>query len=296
MIDPTEPSGAGRTPNDFPLVIPIEQLPITLFDAVVLAIRLADGRIYLSVSEMSGIIDSLPESQLRRIRRNEILAPGLVRAAITTPSGRREDYFLPLDLFSVWLLGVTPKKTKVKEHIRQRIAHLRSYLVAEVSAAFNRLMGFPQGSSREIEDLRDLDHIDHVVSNTELLAEQVRELNERQRDLDAGMNRARQAWRDLDARLRAVENRTTEPITDAQRGYIYMLVQAWGKARAEREPESKRNPYASCWASLKVRFRLSRYEDLPLSEYASAVAFVRAAYRQLTGEDLDIPEQTSLDL
>lgn len=296
MSGPTDPPSTGRTSNDVPLVNPTEQLPITLFDEVVLAIRLADGRIYLSVSEMSAIIDSLPESQLRRIRRNEILASGLVRAVITTSAGEREHYFLLLDLFSVWLLGVTPKKTKAKEHILQRIAHLRSYLVAEVSAAFNRLMGFPQGSSREIEDLRDLDRIDRVVSNAELLAEQVRDLQERQREFDTGMNRARQAWRDLDARLRAVENRTIEPITDAQRGYLYTLVQAWGKARAEREPESKRNPYASCWASLKARFRLSRYEDLPLSEYANAVAFVRGAYRQLTGEDLDIPEQTSLDL
>jgi hypothetical protein len=219
-----------------------------------------------------------------------------VRAATPTPSGGREGYFLLLDLFSVWLLGVTPKKTKVKAHILQRITHLRSYLVAEVAAAFNRLMGFPPGSSREIEDLRDLDRIDRVVSNTEVLAEQVRELNDRQREVDTGLNRARQAWRDLDARLRAVENRTAEPITDAQRGYIYTLVQAWGKARAERELEAKRHPYAGCWATFKARFRLSRYEDLPLSEYANAVAFVRGAYRQLTGEDLDIPEQTSLDL
>lgn len=36
--------------------------------------------------------------------------------------------------------------------------------------------------------------------------------------------------------LYAVKNQTTEPITDAQRGYLYTLVQAWGKARAEDEP------------------------------------------------------------
>jgi len=256
--------------------------------------RVDDGRIYLAVNDMGAIIDSLPNTQMRRIRRNDELRSGLVRAAINTGFGVREQYFLLLDRFPVWLLGATPRT--VKPHIRERVAHLKSYLSAEVYAAFARVTQLPPGSSSAIEDLRDLDQIDRMVSSPELFEAQVRELAERQRQLEASQSRARQAWRDLDARVRSLEAKTSEPITDAQRGYLYTIVQAWGKARAEREPEARRNPYAACWASLKARFRLSRYEDLPLSEYASAVAFVRAAYHELTGEDLAIPEQTSLDL
>ena len=73
-------------------------------------------------------------------------------------------------------------------------------------------------------------------------------------------------------------------------------MQAWGAAHAKQNPHLTRNPYAACWAALKARFRIARYEDLPASQYADAVAFVRATYHHLTGVDLDLPEQGELDL
>ncbi|MEI7770541.1 MAG: hypothetical protein WCI67_11155 [Chloroflexales bacterium] len=47
---------------------------------------------------------------------------------------------------------------------------------------------------------------------------------------------------------------------------------------------------------LKTPFRVARYEDLSASKYPAAIAFIRSAYRQLTGEHLDRPEQKPLDL
>ena len=225
-----------------------------------------------------------PYSQLRRIRSNEDLVDGLVRAAIDTGYGVKEQYFLQLELYPLWLIGVNTRKAAPQ--VRGRLQHLKRYLIAEVYAAFARITGLPESSSRDLEDLRELDQIETSLND----------LAARQQRLEESQARARQAWRDLDARMRALEGQRDEVITDAQRGYLYTLVQAWGQARAERQPESVRNPYAACWAALKARFRLSRYEDLPKREYPTAVAFVRDAYRQLTGTDLDIPEQTSLDL
>lgn len=272
-------------PNpDIPRIAVRERLPITLFDTVALAIRGDDGLIYLALSDICGVVNLAPSSQLRRIRGNEDLADGLVFAAIDTGYGVKEQYFLQLELYPLWLMGVNTRKAAPQTHGRLR--HLKRYLIAEVYAAFARVTGLPETSSREIEDLRDLDSIEHSLTT----------LTERQEQLAASQERARRAWKDMDARLRALESRSTGVISDAQRGYIYTLVQAWGQARAARDPESARNPYAACWATLKARFRLSRYEDLPLAEYAAAVAFVRDAYRQITGTELDIPEQSALDL
>ena len=267
-----------------PLITVRERLPITIFEDVALAIRGDDGLIYLAVSDICAVVQLAPYSQLRRIRSNEDLVDGLVRAAIDTGYGVKEQYFLQLELYPLWLIGVNTRKAAPQ--VRGRLQHLKRYLIAEVYAAFARITGLPESSSRDLEDLRELDQIETSLND----------LTARQQRLEESQARARQAWRDLDARMRALEGQRDEVITDAQRGYLYTLVQAWGQARAERQPESVRNPYAACWAALKARFRLSRYEDLPKREYPTAVAFVRDAYRQLTGTDLDIPEQTSLDL
>lgn len=45
--------------SENPAPIPAEQLPITLFDAVVLAVRADDGAIFLSVRDVCDAVDRL---------------------------------------------------------------------------------------------------------------------------------------------------------------------------------------------------------------------------------------------
>ena len=42
--------------------LPREQLPITLFDGVVLAVRAADGQIYLVVRDLCTVLALIPSS------------------------------------------------------------------------------------------------------------------------------------------------------------------------------------------------------------------------------------------
>lgn len=269
---------------DIPQITIRESLPITLFESVALAIRGNDGLIYLALSDICQIVNLAPTSQLRRIRGHEDLIEGLVLADVDTGYGIKAQYFLQIDLFPLWLLGVNTRKSD--EQTRARLRHLKRYLISEVYAAFARATNLPESSSRAIEDLQDLDRLEESVTNLEI----------RQDRLEASQERARTAWKDLDARLRALEGQADERISAAQRGYLYTLVQAWGQARAERQPETARNPYAACWASLKMQFRITNYQELLKRDYPAAIAFIRQSYRQLTGTDLDIPEQSSLDL
>ena len=73
------------------------------------------------------------------------------------------------------------------------------------------------------------------------------------------------------------------------------MVQTWGAAKAAREPDRPRSAaYQACWALVKARFKLSRYEDLPASKYDECIAFIRSAYRALTGQELPVNEQEEL--
>lgn len=53
--------------------IPREQLPITLFDGVVLAVRAADGHIYLVLRDLCTTLELISSSQLRAIRADQRL-------------------------------------------------------------------------------------------------------------------------------------------------------------------------------------------------------------------------------
>ncbi len=270
---------------------PREQLPVTYFGGVVLAVRHPDGTIYLSIRDLCGVIGLNRSSQMRRLRGHADLHLGLALFLVQTAGGTQAQEFLALEKVPAWLLGVTGR---TNDEVRDKLRYLQTYLVREVYAAFVRLAGLPEQGSRAIEDLDDLRRMETSLTG----------LAERQTQIESSQDRARDAWRDLAAQIRAltdrlttIEQQTEGALTRRQRGHLYQLVQAWGAAKAEREPRmTKSAAFQTAWVTLKVRFRVARYEDIPAARYREAVQFVQDAYRALTGTELLLPEQGDLDL
>lgn len=271
---------------------PQEQLPITYFGGVVLAVRHPDGTIYLSIRDLCTIIGLSRSNQMRRLRQHDDLRQGLASFLVQTAGGPQTQEFLALEKVPAWLISVSGARTT--DVVRDKLRYLQAYLVREVYAAFARLTGLPEQHSRQIEDLEELRRLDTALTA----------LVERQAQLEASQEKARDAWRDmaqqiraLTDRLTALEQQTEGSLTRGQRGHLYHLVQAWGVAKAEREPRlSKPAAFQTVWATLRARFRVARYEDIPSSRYHEAVQFVQDAYRALTGIDLVLPAQQDLDL
>jgi hypothetical protein len=281
------------------LRVPVEQLPITLFDAVVLAVRAEDGAISLAIRDVCQALAIDFSTQLRRIRNHAVLAEGLARFHIATAGGAQAQDFLELERVPTWLLMINA--SRVGEGVRPRLLWLQRYIVREVYRSFAALAGLPEDASRQIEDLADLQRLNSAIGE---LADRQVSLETRQGAIETSQDQARQAWRDLRAEIRAIasrvaamEQRVGGVISREQRGELYQLVQAWGVAKAAHEPRlSKSAAYAACWTLLKAKYRIARYEDLPSAKYADCVAFVRESYQALTGEELNLPEQETLDL
>jgi hypothetical protein len=282
-----KPSGGDTEPLQ-----PREQLPVTAFGSVVLAARHPDGTIYLSIRDLCDIIGIRRSSQMRRLRGHTDLSQGLALFHVQTPGGSQAQEFLSLEKVPAWLLSVSTARSPTE--VRDKLSYLQSYLVREVYAAFARLAGLPEQSSRQIEDLSELTRVDIAMGA----------LADRQAHIEQSQDRARDAWRDLARqvreltdRLAALEQESSGAISRGQRGHIYQLVQAWGAAKAAQEPRLSRSAaYMGVWAALKTRFRVARYEDLPAARYEECVRFIKDAYRALIGEDLELPEQSELDL
>jgi hypothetical protein len=270
----------------------VEQLPIPLFDSVVLAARTDDGLIHLGLRDLCTTIGLDMGSQRRRILANESLHLTTIRVMVDRQFRTLD--FLLLDDLSLWILTI--RTNRVNAEAQNRVAYIKHYLEASVRSAFTQLAGLPE-SSRQIEDLRELDRLDRVF-------QALTEIGDRQSTLETSQDRARAAFRDLTAlvkdlrtRVQTLEKQSKQRITPAQRGTLYHLAQTWGNALAARRPTLKTGEaIRSCWRLFNERFGIATYTDLPAAQYDEAIAFVKEQYRTLTGQEIDAVEQTGMEL
>jgi hypothetical protein len=281
--------------------IPREQLPITLFDGVVLSVRASDGHIHLAVRDLCAALNLILSSQLRTIRADERLHLTSFRLRI----GRqvRSMDCLLLDDIPLWLVKIRPPRDNA--HAAERLRYVQNYLIASVRSAFAALTGLPDTPSNQIEDLQELDVIDPSL-------QALRNLVDRQTHIEESQNRAREAWRDLATQIRElrgvlplveelrtrmleVERQLAQRMSPEQRNTIYRLVQAYGEARAAHSGQAKPGiEIRKSWAEFNARFGIATYTDLPADRFDEAVQFVKNQYRVLTGEDIESGTQERL--
>lgn len=280
---------------------PREQLPVTLFDGVVLAVRSSDGHIYLVVRDLCTVLELIPSSQLRAIRADDRMH--LVSFRLRIGNQVRTQECLLLDDMPLWLVKVRPPRGNVQA--TERLHYVQEYLIASVRTAFAVLTGLPDAPSNQIEDLHELDAIAPAL-------EALRELALRQAQIEQSQDRAREAWRDLAAqirelhgvlplvdelrtRLQEVEQQLRSRLSPEQRNTVYRLVQTWGEARAaERGVKQAGGEIQKSWREFNARFAIATYTDLPAARFEEAVQFVKAQYRTVTGQDLESGTQERL--
>lgn len=262
-----------------------ERLVVTFFEHPCLAVRVADGGIYVAIRDLCDAVGLQLAAQLRRLKRDSELSAGVIQARVATAGGVQEQDFLLLEMVPWWLSSVS--RAKASPVVAERLRFLRLFAIKTVYDAFAQAANLPAGPSRAIEDLADLGRLDDTMAA----------VAERQRQIEESQDKARAAWRALDTRVRALEEKVGGVLSAQQGGYLYHLVHAWADARVQREErldvgEARR----ACFAALKARYRVAKYDQIPAAMYADAVAYVRREFQKLTGEDLDLPEQSSLDL
>jgi prophage antirepressor-like protein len=281
--------------------IPSEQLPITLFDGVVLAVRSQDGHIYLVVRDLCTALDLVPSSQLRAIRASDHLHLQPFRLRIGNQVRSQE--CLLLDDIPLWLVTVRPPRKN--PDAAERLRYVQNYLIASVRSAFATLTGLPDAPSNQIEDMHELGTIEPSL-------QALHDLAERQTSLEQSQDQARETWRDLAAqirevrgvlplveelrsRLQAVEQQMQQRLSPEQRNSLYRLVQAYGEARAAKQGLSRAgSEIQKSWREFNARFGIATYTDLPAARFDEAIQFIKTQYRTLTGHDMESGTQEPL--
>lgn len=265
---------------------PIETLVVTFFEHPCLTARTTDGTIVLSMRDLCDAVGLRLSAQLRRLRADADLRDGLFRLRAPTAGGMQELDFLMLEYVAAWVSTVD--RSRASAVVQERLRYLRIFTIRHVNEAITKAAGLPEGPSRAIEDLRDLARYDEAI----------RGIAERQQGMDESQEKARQAWRDHERRIRALEVQVAESsvLSRTQRGVIYQLVQIWSQARIDRQAMSSAAAFSGCWAAVKARYKVAKYEDIRAAQFDDCVAYIEASYRQLTGEALVLPTQGELPL
>lgn len=258
------------------MVDPIETLVVTFFDLPVLAARAPDGRVFLAIRDLCTSVGINRESQMRRLRADPDLSIGLQTFRMQTAGGPQPQEFLLLEHIPLWISGVT--RRKATPDIQERLRFLKLFIIGHVHDAIATAAGLPIGSSRNIEDLRDLQRYDEAIQGIAL----------RTAALEESQSKARTAWREHEERIRQLEEqlRSMLRLSPIQRGTIYAQVHAWARARAAREDIPFGVAIARCWAALKARFSVAKYEDIPATQYEECLRFIGQSYTEDTGEEL----------
>jgi len=103
MATSPDPSEAGR---DATVQNPAEQTPVTLFGLPCLAVRAADGSIYLAIRDLCLALGIQLSPQLRRIQNHRQLRKGFARFRVLTEGGWQNQDFLHLQVTAAWLIVV----------------------------------------------------------------------------------------------------------------------------------------------------------------------------------------------
>src|SRR5262249_61388896 len=100
------------------------------FEHPCLAVRSADGSIYLAVRDLCDAIGLHLAAQLRRLNRDSELRDGLERFRVLTVCGMQEQDFLMLEYVPMWLGTVS--RARATPVVQERLRYLRIFTIRTV--------------------------------------------------------------------------------------------------------------------------------------------------------------------
>ncbi|MBK7180768.1 MAG: hypothetical protein IPH82_26925 [Chloroflexi bacterium] len=240
----------------------IDQREVELYGDMVTAIRADDGEIYVSLRQMCDVLGLSRQAQVRRIKRQEILAEGYKGGAVLAPpsaegrgGGVQQAGVLRVDLVPLWLSGVSVKAVKLE--LQAKLAQLQR------NAARLLWQAFQSGELTVDTELESLLAQDSEAAQAYRMAVAVVKLAKNQVLLEAKLQRHDVQIEDLESRLSTIEadmHDTARTISESQATQISQGIRAIALHMSEK---SNQNEYGRTWGEFYRKFGVSKYRHLP---------------------------------
>jgi len=281
----------------------VEHRQVTLLDGdEVLAARVEGGDIFVPIRPLCTALGLASQSQIRRIRADEVLAESLRDLRIAAAGGAQTYQCLHLEAVPLWLALIQP--SKVKAELRQRLIIYKRWVRQRVWEAFNAETGIGQElghrdksaasvlasaeSQGEVMTLRQIESLG--IALTTLAREQIAlaerhdqaiaEVRQGVDELRARLDKAAIVMRDTIFDVRGLKARMTTgaTVTDAQAAEIATLVKTIATALTARDrstPGARRgSAYGALYDALYRQFDVTSYKRVRVEDYAAVVAWL----------------------
>ena len=251
------------------------QKEVQFYDDQLTAAQTDDGRIYVSINEVCGVLGLSRPAQQRRIQEHDVLSEGIVRLAIDTAGGSQTVTMLRHDLVPLWLAGVQGRA--VREDVRPKLKQFQLRAAQVLYEAFQegRLTTaeptdlFAGASPESVQAYQLAQAVLHLARNQMLMEQRL-----------GGRIEA------VEGRLETIEDALSQPgrmITEDQASQISQAVKAVALAIGKK---SGRNEFGAIYGELYRKFGIAGYKQLPTRRFQEAMRFLAEWHETVTGGPL----------
>lgn len=266
----------------------LDQRTVLFYGDELVAVRAADGHIYVAVRQMCDALGLDRASQVRRIKKHAVLNDGYKGdVKMTSPGGPQAAGVLRVDVVPLWLTGI--RTSMVRPELQARLERYQREAAKVLYEAFlsGRLALPADWEDNIAADSPTFQAYQTAAAVFQLARAQLvmearlkahdEELSTQARALQAQASRLEQ----LEAEFQSPDRR----ISDQQASQLSQAVRAIGMELSRR---SGRNEYGGVYGELYRRFGITSYKLLPAARFGEAIQFLTQWYQSLTGAE-DIP-------
>ena len=267
----------------------VQQKEVRFYEDELIAVRAADGQVYVAVSQMCQVLGVNERGQRRRIQNHRILSKGYARGDISSPpspdgrgGGRQEAGLLRVDLVPLWLAGI--EVGKATEDAQPKLERFQLEAAKVLWEAFQegRLTADP-----------DFDTLLQSAANSETvqayqIAQAVMKLARQQILIEARLSGRLDVHEhrltDHDDRLEAIETTladTGRNVTPDQASQISQAVKAVALALGQK---SGRNEFGAIYGELYRREGVTSYKLIPAHRFERVMGWLTDWYEKVTGQ------------
>jgi len=260
-------------------LVSVVQKTVVFYGDDLIAIRAADGQIYVSFRHLCHALGLDRASQVQRVKRHEILAEGYEGGAMmASPGGSQRAGVLRVDLVPLWLSGVDTKR--VKPEIQDKLRRYQREAAKVLWEAFQdgRLTGEPA--------FEELLQTDSEAVQAYKMIQGMLNLARNQILLEGRLDRHKEQLISFEDRLEQVEVALGDPnlqVTPEQASQISQAVKA---VAMQLSKKTGRNEYGGVYGELYRKFGITSYKLLPSKRFQEAMDFLTQWHQSINSASI----------
>lgn len=258
-------------------LIPAEQREVAFYEDMVVAVRLADGRVFVPVKPICDLLGVDWAGQYRRIRRDPVLSEAAQPVDVTsTRRGSQPMVCLPLDLLSGFLFGLNADR--VKPELRERVIRYQRDCYKVLAEAFQ------EGRLTAEPDLDALLRADSPAAQAYQMARAIMQMARQQLLLEAQLKQHTDHLTHHAQRLERLEEQLGDPARQVTPDQAMQITQAVKTVALALGKRTGRNEYGGVYGELYRRYSINSYKALPARKFGEALEWLNQWLQSLTDD------------